>query len=133
MHRKLKDYVKELNLFYLSNPPMWQTDDSWDGFRWINAEDRDNSVLSYIRTAKDGKEVIVCANFTPVHRESYYIEVPSEGEYEVALCSDYAKFGGGSEFKKTVYKAKKADGRCFTEIDLPGLTAVYLKKTKKEN
>ena len=136
MHKKFHDYVKELNRFYLDNAPFWQIDRSWDGFKWINAEDRDNSVLSYIRTAEDGEQVIVCTNFTPVYREKYTLNLPSAGEYEVVFNSDWDGFGGKSQSAKTVYKTKAEENLqelpFSIEIDLPGLTAVYLKKTKKE-
>ncbi|MCR4719471.1 MAG: 1,4-alpha-glucan branching protein GlgB [Firmicutes bacterium] len=136
MHKKLQNYVKQLNRFYLENEPMWQIDNSWDGFKWINAEDRDNSVLSYIRTSKDGEQVIVCANFTPVRRADYTLEVPLLGEYETVLNSDWEFFGGGSEIEKSLYKAESVqrgkDSKYRIKIDLPGLTAIYLKKTKKE-
>ncbi len=129
MHKKLQNYVKALNRFYLDNPPMWQIDGSWDGFSWINAEDRDNSVLSYARSSKDGEKIIVCTNFTPVHRENYELQLPEDGKYEVLLSSDWENFGGASKQKKVVYKtADKA-----VKIDLPGLTALYLKKIKKEH
>ena len=129
MHKKLQNYVKALNRFYLENPPMWQIDGSWDGFSWINAEDRDNSVLSYARSAEDGEKIIVCTNFTPVHRENYELKLPEKGEYEVLLNSDWEIFGGGTKKKKVVYKT--ADNT--VKIDLPGLTALYIKKIKKEN
>ena len=136
MHKKLKRYVKELNRFYLDNAPMWQIDGGWDGFKWINAEDRDNSVLSYIRTAKDGEQVIVCTNFTPVYRKNYEISVPLSGEYEVVLSSDWEEYGGSGASEKKVYKTNPKETLSelpYTmEIDLPGLTALYLKKIKKE-
>jgi len=137
MHKKLQNYVKQLNRFYLENEPMWQIDRSWDGFEWINAEDRDNSVLSYIRTSEDGEQVIVCANFTPVRRTDYTLNVPFSGDYEVILNSDWEIFGGASKAEKSLYKteavSEKQDSKYNIKIDLPGLTAVYLKKTKKEN
>ncbi|HAL63615.1 MAG TPA: 1,4-alpha-glucan branching enzyme [Clostridiales bacterium] len=136
MHKKFQNYVKQINKFYLENKPMWQIDKSWDGFKWINAEDRDNSVLSYIRISEDGEQVIVCANFTPVKRDGYALSVPFAGEYKVVLNSDWEKFGGNSEMKNTVYKAELMQGAqelpYEIKIDLPGLTAVYIKRTKKE-
>ena len=137
MHKKLQNYVKEINRFYLENMPLWQNDSNWDGFMWINAEDCDNSVLSYIRTAENGEQVIICTNFTPVKRTGYVINVPSEAEYEVVMNSDFLCFGGGSEEKKAVYKAvadeKAPDALPYRlEIDLPGLTAIYMKKRGEE-
>lgn len=136
MHKKLQNYVKEINKFYLDNEPMWQNDSNWDGFMWINAEDCDNSVLSYIRTADDGNQVIVCTNFTPVKRKNYVINVPQSGKYEVVLNSDLKRFGGVSETENAVYVAKKSDRNVDKlpyqiEIELAGLSAVYIRKKEK--
>ncbi|MBR4724142.1 MAG: 1,4-alpha-glucan branching protein GlgB [Clostridia bacterium] len=136
MHKKLQDYVKQLNRFYLENEQMWQIDRSWDGFKWINAEDRDNSVLSYIRTSENGEQVIVCANFTPVRRTDYTLDVPISGEYKVVLNSDWEIFGGASKAEDILYETESLDRAQDSpyrlKIDLPGLTALYIKKTKKE-
>ncbi|MBR4173295.1 MAG: 1,4-alpha-glucan branching protein GlgB [Clostridia bacterium] len=136
MHKKLQNYVKTINHFYLENPPLWQNDSDWNGFLWINAEDCDNSVLSYMRTDNKGENVIICANFTPVKREKYVINVPSECEYQVVLNSDWDCFGGGSKEEQTVYKVKPGKNAKEAlpyeiEIDLPGLTAIYIRKKEK--
>ncbi len=133
-HKKLQGYVKELNRTYLENKPFWEIDGSWDGFRWINAQDRDNSVLTYMRMSKDGEKVIVAANFTPVSRDKYTINVPEAGEYEVILNSDWAKFGGRSRKRKykTVKNKNSQDLPYSLRVDLAGLSVLYLKKMRKE-
>ncbi|MCX7714189.1 MAG: 1,4-alpha-glucan branching protein GlgB [Clostridia bacterium] len=134
MHRKLHEFVKDLNHFYLENKSFWQIEDSWDGFSWINPEDAENSVLSYIRKGRaKGDFVVVVLNFTPVARRRYTLGVPSSGEYEIVLCSDSKKYGGATKAASKSYKAKKGEKNgmpyhiCLT---LPGLSAVYLKKKK---
>ena len=133
-HRKLKNYVKEINHFYLENKAFWQIDGSWDGFSWINDGDYENSVIAFMRNGKTrGDHVIVAANFTPVTRKKYPIGVPSAGEYEVVLSSDAVRYGGRTRIVKKTYKAKKKPFRDLShtiEIDIAGFSVMYLKKKK---
>ncbi|MBQ9783375.1 MAG: 1,4-alpha-glucan branching protein GlgB, partial [Clostridia bacterium] len=94
MHAKFQHYTAELNQFYLASTPLWQRDDSWDGFQWIDADNRDQSILSYRRIDKKGKELIVLLNFTPVAREDYLLGVPASGIYQEVFNSDRPEFGG---------------------------------------
>ena len=130
-HDNLHKFVRSLNHFYLENKALWQIEDSWDGFTWINANDEDNSVISFIRRGRaKGSEVIVVCNFTPVRRDSYVIGVPSGGEYVIALSSDDKRFGGASK-TGTVVKARKKGFEEFKyslELELAPLTTIYLKK-----
>lgn len=132
MHKKFQSLVKTLNNFYLENKALWQIDDSWDGFKWINDKDNDNSVLSYIRKGKKkGDEVIVLVNFTPVKRDKYPLGVPAPGEYEVVMDTALEKFGGS---KKRVQGAKRAKKQPVLEmpysieVSIDGLSCIYLKK-----
>ena len=93
-HSKLQHYVSELNQFYLRTPALWQVDDSWDGFKWIDADNRDQSIFSYRRIDAKGNEYIVLLNFTPVVREDFLLGVPVSGVYEEVLNSDNPNFGG---------------------------------------
>ncbi len=93
-HSKLQHYVSELNQLYLKTPAMWQVDDSWDGFKWIDADNREQSIFSYRRIDKKGKEIIVLINFTPVVREDFMLGVPDAGVYEEIFNSDSEEFGG---------------------------------------
>ena len=94
LHARLQRYVAELNHLYLRSPALWQIDGSWDGFRWIDADNRDASVLSYRRIALDGKELIVLINFTPVVYEDFRVGVPEGGNYKEIFNSDDERFGG---------------------------------------
>jgi 1,4-alpha-glucan branching enzyme len=97
-HGKLHAYVKALNHFYLSEPSLWQQDHQRAGFRWINADDRDAGIVSYVRYAKDPADamIIVC-NFTPIGREGYVIGVPEPGEYHEVFNSDRSEYGGSGK------------------------------------
>ena len=93
-HSRLQHYVSELNHLYLRTPAMWQRDDSWEGFQWIDADNRDQSIFSYRRIDEKGNEYIVLLNFTPVVREDFLLGVPCSGVYEEVFNSDDERFGG---------------------------------------
>lgn len=131
-HKKLKAFVKDLNHFYIENKPFWEIEQSWDGFRWINDCDSENSVFSYIRRGKkNGDMVAVVANFTPVDRPIYKIGVPTAGDYEVVLHSNAAKYGGTRRTTKKTYKAKKmqySDMDYTIEVAVDASSVMYIKK-----
>ena len=93
-HRQMQDYVRTLNHFYLDNSSMWNNDSDWNGFKWISADDRDNSVIAFRRIDRRGREVICLYNFCPVRREDYRLGLPRAGEYEVVFSSEEERFGG---------------------------------------
>lgn len=129
IHQGTKNFVKTLNNYYLKHPQMWQIDYSWDGFRWINADDNNSSVLSYIRKDKEGNSTIIMVNFTPVTRNDYTIGVEKYGNYKLVLNSDEKQYGGWGNEIRTQYKAKvqEADGMPYAiDVDLPGLTVLYI-------
>lgn len=133
-HRKFNQFVKDLNHFYLENKSFWQIEKDWKGFEWINENDAENSILSYIRRSSNHNDYVICVmNFTPIERSKYILGVPSSGEYEVVLNSDAQKYGGSTRVVKKSYKATKkaADGRHYSiAIKVPPLSVVYLKKKK---
>lgn len=134
MHRKLQGYTKELNKFYKKNPAFWQVDYSWEGFSWISSDDRDNSVIAFRRIAEDGKEIIAVFNFTNVRRENYRIGVPKKSAYKIVFNSDDEKYGGfGVSQNPDRIKYEKVPMHGFEQsitLDLPPMSAIYLKKTK---
>ncbi len=93
-HQQMELYSEDLNRFYLEHPPLWEDDDSWEGFSWISHDDYQQSVIAFRRIDDKGDEVIAVCNFCPVLREDYKIGVPFEGKYEVLLSSDDPKYGG---------------------------------------
>lgn len=93
-HAAMQQYVAELNHLYLSTPALYEIDDSWDGFRWIDADNSEQSVITYRRIDKKGREIMVIVNFTPMARENYAIGVPDPGVYEEIFNSDDVRFGG---------------------------------------
>jgi 1,4-alpha-glucan branching enzyme len=87
--------VKELNRFYRREPSVHEVDFHWSGFEWIDFHDVENSVISFVRRAKDrGDFVVVVCNFTPVVRHNYHVGVPEPGGYLEVLNSDSESYGG---------------------------------------
>ena len=94
-HAGIQAWVRDLNHLYQAQPALYERDFVPDGFRWIDANDNDNSVLTFIRFAKDPADfVVVACNFTPIVRGSYRIGVPAAGYYAELLNSDAAQYGG---------------------------------------
>ena len=94
-HAAMQQYVAELNHLYLGTPALHEVDDSWEGFRWIDADNAEQSVLSYRRIDTRGREVVVVVNFGTEAYENYCIGVPDPGVYEEIFNSDDLRFGGG--------------------------------------
>ncbi len=134
-HRQLKNYVASLNKFYVQNPPLWEVDYSWEGFNWIVSDDRDNSVVAYIRRDKSGNEIISVCNFTNVTRQKYRIGVPKQGTYRVVFSSADPAFGGKGESTVGSVRAKKKPMHGYDysiELDIEGLSCLYIKNTSRK-
>ena len=131
-HSKMQRFIRELNRFYLENKPLWENDTDWNGFSWISNDDRDQSVISFIRRDKSGNEIIVVCNFCPVLREKYKIGVPEKGEYKPVLSTDNKKYGGrGVTLRKVKTKDFAMHGYAQSiEIKLPPLSTTYYIKQK---
>ena len=93
-HRQMQAFVRELNHFYLEHPQLWENDSDWDGFQWIDCDDRDRSIVTFRRISRSGKELVVICNFCPVVRERYRVGLPKAGWYVPVLNTDEARFGG---------------------------------------
>ena len=140
-HKKMQDYVKALNKLYLTTPALYEIDFSYDGFKWIAADDTAQSIVSFRRIDKSGKEIICVCNFVPVTRENYRIGVPEDGSYKIIFNSDDEKYGGDGilENKKiTAFEAEDEPMHGFDQsinMCIPALSVIYLerkpsKKTK---
>ncbi len=95
-HRQLQAWMRDLNRFYASQPALYERDHSPEGFRWIEPNDAEQSVFSYLRFAADPDDfLLVVCNFTPVPRWGYRVGVPAPGRYQELLNSDSRHYGGG--------------------------------------
>ncbi|MDH3611773.1 MAG: 1,4-alpha-glucan branching protein GlgB [Gammaproteobacteria bacterium] len=93
-HSGVQRLVRDLNHLYRRTPALFEIDFSGDGFEWINWDDRDNSVLSWVRRDKSGGYVICITNFTPVIRYDYQLGVADKGPFEEIINTDAEKYGG---------------------------------------
>ena len=113
-HKKVQDWMKALLKLYHENPCMYELDTSWEGFQWINADDAERSIYSFVRKSKDGKNnLLFVVNFTPVERPEFRVGVPQAGSYEKVLSTQDPEFSGLPASKKKTYRSKKMewDGR----------------------
>lgn len=95
LHQQLQDYVKALNHIYRQYAALYEDDDSWEGFAWLDLQNAQNSILSFSRNAPSlGQTLVIACNFTPVVRHNYRLGVPDEAAYREILNSDARKFGG---------------------------------------
>ena len=97
LHQGAQRLVRDLNRLYRVEPSLHQLDHDPAGFQWIDCNDRDNSVLSYLRRGHDAQDfcVVVC-NLTPVVRYDYRVGVPLGGRYREVLNSDSEWYGGSN-------------------------------------
>jgi len=96
-HAGLKDYIRDLNRLYTSEKAMHEVDFSYDGFEWIDCNDSDHSVISFIRKGRDPGDILVfICNFTPVVYDKYRVGVPFEAFYREILNSDSELYGGSN-------------------------------------
>lgn len=113
-HKHFHTFIKELNHFYKRTSQLWELDGCWDGFRWINADDSDNNILSFRRFNKKGEEIMVISNFSPVYHEKYTIIQEGNAEYSLVFSTSDVK-----------YKNESVS----TEVEVPGFsTSFWLKK-----
>ncbi|HHT65338.1 MAG: 1,4-alpha-glucan branching protein GlgB [Caldicoprobacterales bacterium] len=135
-HKQLIYYVRNLNHVYLNNPCLWQLDHERSGFEWLQVDDADNSVISFVRKGRlKGEYVIVVSNFTPVPRRQYRIHVPESGMYYQVINSDDVKYGGGTDHLPD-YASIKEKGKREEEqviyIDLSPLSTIYLRNRREK-
>lgn len=132
-HIEMQRFVAEINKFYLENSELWEIDDSWDGFEWIEADLADLNIIAYRRKNKKGRELITVLNFAPVERESFRLKVPKLGRYEEVLTTDKYEFGGKNVLNSDGMRSHPItdkDGNKLSVIDihLPALGGVILRK-----
>ncbi len=114
-HQGLSDWVRDLNLCYRRQSSLWQCDGEPQGFRWLDCNDSQHSLLAFARIDSDGNMVLVICNFTPCVREGYRLGLPEPGRYRELLNSDSAFYGGSNQATPAVWKPRRSPGRaCHT-------------------
>lgn len=130
-HQGVQNFVKDLNALYKREPALFEDDFEWTGFTWIDANDSDNSVLSFVRNAKSSDEfIVVITSLTPVVRQGYRVGVPRPGFYKEILNSDSSHYwgsnvgnGGGVQTDPIPFHGYDQS----LSLTLPPLATIYLK------
>ncbi|MBE8955502.1 MAG: 1,4-alpha-glucan branching protein GlgB [Quinella sp. 2Q5] len=137
MHAQMQAYSRALNKFYLDNKSLWQVDFDWNGFQWIDCNDNDNSVVSFIRKARDGNDYLIAVcNFTPNVREGYRIGVPDRGAYVEVFNSDATEFGGSGVTNSTALWTQDVPWHNRSHsitLTIPPLATIFLKHDVPED
>ncbi len=97
LHAGIKNWVRDLNRFYREQPALYECDFAGDGFAWIDANDSELSVISFLRKSRSGEPILVVCNNTPMVRENYRIGVPRKGYWRECLNSDAECYGGSGQ------------------------------------
>ena len=109
-HREMQNFVKALLHMYRKYKCLYELDDSWDGFQWINADDCYRSIFSFVRYSKSKrKNLLFVVNFTPIERQDYRVGVPKKKKYKLILDGDAEEFGGNGRKRPELYEARKGD------------------------
>ena len=133
LHKKLFEFKKELNAIYKDNSPLYQIENSWDGFSWISADEKDNNVIAFERKDKCGNKIVVAINFSGNDYFNYRLGV-EKGVYKKLICTDDKKYGGNGTFKGRTFRSVKrfAHGKQNSiKFNLPKFTGVYFINEEK--
>ena len=128
LNRGMHDFVGELLKTYRKYPCLYEIDNDWLGFEWMNADDKDRSIYSFVRRTRDGRQhMLFVLNMTPVEYPNYKVGVPMNTKYKLLINSDEERFGGAGHRVPKEIKARK--GKCdnrnqYVVIPLPPLTGV---------
>ena len=126
-HRQLQDWNRVLNRLYRDYPELHASEHTWEGFRWLEADNRDESVFAFMRRrlpGEGGTNLLIVFNATPVPRPGYVFGAPSAGRYRKLLDSDSPAFGGSGYSQQNEADAWNEEFRDFPariRIDVPPL------------
>lgn len=131
LHAGVQRLVRDLNRFYRETPALYEVDFEPSGFAWIDAQDVDQSVISFLRRARDPQEmVVVVCNLTPVIRHGYRVGVPTGGDYAECINTDATHYGGSGigNLGRVRADAIPLHGHPFSlNLTLPPLAALVLR------
>lgn len=135
-HQGVQKLVSNLNALYQKEPALYEKQFSSEGFEWIDYNDAENSVLSYIRKGNLAKnDIIVICNMTPVPRENYRIGLPVKGKYKLIFNSDEAQYAGSDYAVKKLYTSESEEWQFRKDsivLDLPPLSMLALKRVNSK-
>jgi len=120
MHKAFQQFMMDLGRLYLEHSALWELDPSPEGFSWIDFNDSEGSVISYVRYGRENH--LVCAfNFTPVPRQSYRVGVPGQGSYRERINSDSVYYGGSDLGNEGYIEVEKIPSHGFSQSISPAL------------
>jgi 1,4-alpha-glucan branching enzyme len=123
--------VRDLNRLYAQERPLHEVDFDPVGFQWIDCNDNENSVISFVRRDRAGHGIVVVVNFTPVPRQDYRIGVPEPGVYRELLNSDADVYGGSNMGNGGSVETEPTPAHGCAQslrLVLPPLATLYLKR-----
>lgn len=129
LNKGMHDYVKELLKIYSKYPCLYEIDNDWAGFEWLNADDAERSTFSFCRKAESGRNnLLFVLNMTPIERKDYKVGVPKKKKYKLILNSDEERFGGkGGAIAAELTAVKEKEQVNYKDysitFDLPGYGA----------
>ncbi len=130
-HSGMQNWVKDVNRVYKNEKALFEDDNSWAGFEWVDCNDTDNSVLSFLRKSPSTGEVILCVlNFNPVPKHNYKVGVTKGGQWQELLNSDSSVYFGsnmGNLGQVEAYEYSTHAKPYTIEVTLPPLSALYFK------
>ncbi len=130
MHRKFKEFIRQVNQLYLKERSLWEQDDSWAGFQWLEPNNASQSVYVFLRKAKNNEFILVALNFKPDFYPEYRLGVPAAGNYYELLNSDEPVFGGSGQLNPQPVEAEPVpwQGQEYSIlVKLPPLAGVLFK------
>ena len=132
-HDGLRRLVQHLNYVYKNEPALWDQDDSYEGFEWIDFHDADNSVVAFMRRSRAGDVIVFAVNATPLVRQGYRLGVPSAGFYREIINTDAETYGGSNVGNMGGFEAEDFPWQGRTHslmISLPPLATVAFKHVR---
>jgi 1,4-alpha-glucan branching enzyme len=130
-HEGMRRLIADLNRVYTSNPSLWELDTSPDGFRWIDANDADNNVMSFYRVGADGGIVVCICNLSPVPRTGFRVGLPVAGNYSEVINTDAASYGGSNLGNMGIVEAVPQSWHGLGHsalLTLPPLATIWLRR-----
>ena len=135
-HAGVQRFVRELNHIYRRETALWEIDNRWDGFDWIDADNSVQGILSFVRKAKDGSAILCILNFRPESHESFRLGVPFAGGWQEILSSDDVRFGGSGKTNPRRMHTKKVPSHGREQslvLTVPPLGGTLIKLTHPSN
>lgn len=126
-HREISEFCESLNHFYLERRELWEIDDSWDGFSWLEADMREKNVIAYTRSDIRGRRICVIINFSPIELDELSVRMPHSGSYREIFASNF------DASAPKIYTAKRDLGHEIrASLKLPPYGAIILEGIRRK-